>query len=116
MMKLLFDQNISFRILKQLPEELKSSSHVKSEKLINSADRQIWEFAKQNNFTIVTQDADFNDLTSFYGFPPKIIWIRMGNIKTSHIWQILLEYYFEIAEFIDNKDYGCFEIGRFKKH
>ena len=45
-MKFLFDQNISQRILKALPEGYSGSSHVKNERLINSPDRQIWEFAK----------------------------------------------------------------------
>lgn len=114
-MKFLFDQNISYRILKHLPEQFKDSSHVKSEKLITSPDRQIWEFARQKCFTIVTQDSDFNDLNSLYGFPPKIIWIRTGNAKTSDILNILFEYYNEICEFMGDKEYGCFEIIKFKR-
>ncbi len=47
MIKLLFDQNISYRILKQLPEQFKDSSHIIAEKLIYTPDRQIWEFARQ---------------------------------------------------------------------
>lgn len=114
-MKFLFDQNISYRILRQLPDKLKDSTHVKTEKLINAPDREIWEFAKQNNFTIVTQDSDFNDLNSLYGFPPKIIWIRAGNITTSDIIDLLLDYFNDIVEFGNNSEYGCFEIMKIKK-
>jgi predicted nuclease of predicted toxin-antitoxin system len=81
-MKLLFDQNISHRIVKGLPKMFQDSSSVKSERLINAPDVEVWKFAKQHNFTIVTQDADFNDLNLLRGFPPKIIWIRIGNLKT----------------------------------
>jgi predicted nuclease of predicted toxin-antitoxin system len=87
---------------------------VKSENLINAPDREIWEFAKNNDYIIVTQDSDFNDLNSLYGFPPKLIWIRTGNLKTSEIVKILMEYLNEIIGFIDNSDYGCFEIFKFK--
>ena len=73
-MKFLFDQNISYRIIRQLPDKFKGSTHIKLEKLINAPDRKIWEFAKQNDFIIVTQDSDFNDLNSLYGFPPKVIY------------------------------------------
>jgi predicted nuclease of predicted toxin-antitoxin system len=75
-MKLLFDQKISHRILQLLPDQLKDSSRVKIEGLINSPDRQIWDFAKLNSFTIVTQDSDFSDLNTLFGHPPKVIWIK----------------------------------------
>jgi predicted nuclease of predicted toxin-antitoxin system len=81
-MKFLFDQNISHRILEKLPEQFKESTSVKREGLINASDLTIWEFAKRENFIIVTQDSDFNDLTALNGFPPKIIWIRSGNLMT----------------------------------
>ena len=74
-MRFLFDQNISHRILAMLPEKFSDSSSIKKEGLINSTDREIWDFAKKNNFIIVTQDSDFNDLNLLLGFPPKIIWI-----------------------------------------
>jgi predicted nuclease of predicted toxin-antitoxin system len=114
-MKLLFDQNISSKILKNLPQEFSNSSHVKKEKLINATDKQIWEFAKLNEFTIVTQDSDFNDLNILYGNPPKIIWIRTGNIKTTMLLEILLEYKEELLNFIEDSNYGCFEIFKILK-
>lgn len=113
-MRFLFDQNISHRILKLLPSNYSNSTTVKQEDLINAPDRQIWEFAKENDYTIVTQDSDFNDLNLLFGFPPKIIWIRTGNLRTLAIVDILKDYSKEIEQFIENVDYGCFEIFRFK--
>jgi predicted nuclease of predicted toxin-antitoxin system len=46
-MKLLFDQNISYRILKILPEKFVGSSHVKKESLINAPDREIGSLQKR---------------------------------------------------------------------
>lgn len=109
-MKFLFDQNISQRILIVLPERYTGSSHVKFERLINATDRQIWEFAKKNNFIIVTQDSDFNELNTLFGFPPKIIWIRTGNLKTQAIIDLLISQHQEIKQFIEDENYGCFEI------
>ncbi|GEO03120.1 hypothetical protein AAE02nite_07840 [Adhaeribacter aerolatus] len=114
-MKLLFDQNISHRILKILPDEYIGSTSIKSQKLIDSSDRAIWEFAKKNDYIIVTQDSDFNDLNSLFGFPPKIIWIRTGNLKTDEIAKILLEHADEIEEFNQDPNFGCFEILALKK-
>jgi len=55
-MKYLFDQTISHRILKMIPEKYSDSTTVKNENLINATDRDIWEFAKSNDLVIVTQD------------------------------------------------------------
>ena len=109
-MKLLFDQNISYRILKILPDKYLNSSHIKKEGLINASDKQIWDFSKENSYTIVTQDSDFNDLNTLLGYPPKIIWIRTGNIKTVALLNILIDYHDELEKFINNHSYGCFEI------
>jgi predicted nuclease of predicted toxin-antitoxin system len=114
-MKFLFDQNISQRILKVLPEIYIGSSHVKIEGLLNSSDRYIWEFAKKNGFIIVTQDSDFNELNSLLGFPPKIIWIRTGNLKTQAIINILIDNHLEILKFVEDENFGCFELVRIKK-
>jgi predicted nuclease of predicted toxin-antitoxin system len=114
-MKFLFDQNISHKILRLLPDNFIGSTHVKDEGLINLPDRQIWEFAKIQNFIIVTQDSDFNELNSLLGFPPKIIWIRTGNLKTLMLLDILINNYSEIQKFAEDENYGCFEINRIRQ-
>ncbi len=53
-MRFLFDQNISHRILKLIPVEHFESTTIKKEGLINTPDREIWEFVRKNNYTIVT--------------------------------------------------------------
>jgi predicted nuclease of predicted toxin-antitoxin system len=109
-MKLLFDQNISHRILKLLSDRFHNSTSVKNQNLIDSLDKTIWEFAKRSNYIIVTQDSDFNDLNLLNGFPPKIIWIRAGNLRTEQLAKILEDHYFELEEFEKNSKFGCFEI------
>lgn len=114
-MKLLFDENISYRILSILPEEFSGSSHLKSEDLNNQPDIIIWEYAKVRNFVIVTQDSDFNDLNFYNGFPPKVIWIRMGNLRTMELCRILIESLAEINNFLSDSDSGILELFRMKK-
>lgn len=109
-MKFLFDQNISHRILQFLPYQFADSQTVKQVNLINSPDKEVWDFAKRNGFTIVTQDSDFNDLNTLFGFPPKIIWIRTGNLRTKEIAEILRKYYTELQSFLHDTSFGCFEI------
>lgn len=88
-MKLLFDQNLSPKLVKSLDDTFPHSNHVFPLGLGETDDTKVWEYAKQNNFILVTKDADFGDLSVLRGFPPKVIWIRRGNCKTSDIENIL---------------------------
>lgn len=59
-----------------------------------SPDREVRTFAQENDFTIVTKDADYSELTMLLGYPPKVIWIRRGNCSTNAI-ESMLRIYFE---------------------
>ncbi len=71
-MKILFDQNICFRILCKL-QSFPKAQHVSNLGLIDARDRAIWDYAVQNQFAIVTFDQDFFQMASLLGVPPKII-------------------------------------------
>lgn len=62
-MKLLFDQNLSFRLVKQLEGHFPGSAHVRLLRMYTQDDRRIWQYAQAHSFTIVTQDADFELLS-----------------------------------------------------
>ena len=51
----------------------------------------IWKYAKANQYTILTFDEDFLDLQNMLYYPPKIIWLRTGNINTKEIASLLFE-------------------------
>ncbi len=79
------------------------------------SDIQIWTFAKENNFSIVTFDSDFFDLANLYGHPPKIIWLRTGNRTTDEIAGLLISKSEIIIDFISNpiyKELACIEIDK----
>lgn len=108
-MKLLFDQNISYRLIKQISTFYPNAKQVKELGLENSTDFEIFQFAKKNDFTIVTFDSDFFDLNTLHGFPPKIVWIRTGNTTTKNLFVLLQDKYDLIKIFIE-ENYGCLEI------
>ena len=109
-MKLLFDQNISFRVLHLITDIYPDSVQVSKIGLQNSTDSEIWSFAAQNGFTIVTFDADFADLQSIKGFPPKIIWLRFFDQRTSVVSARLIAKQDVIKDFIHSKEFGILEI------
>jgi predicted nuclease of predicted toxin-antitoxin system len=110
--KLLFDQNISFKVVRQLQDIYPESSHVLRLGLNNSSDLKIWEYAKKNGYTIVTFDADFNDLSILFKHPPKLIWLRFGNTITRNLVPFFIENKTQILEFVlneENNELSCLE-------
>jgi predicted nuclease of predicted toxin-antitoxin system len=88
-MRLLFDQNLSPRLVGRLGDRYPDSVHVQFIGLGSTPDRDVWEYARQHDLVIVTRDADFGELSLLLGFPPKVIWIRRGNCSTGEIERIL---------------------------
>jgi predicted nuclease of predicted toxin-antitoxin system len=85
----LFDQNISPKIVQHLSSEFPGAKQVRHVGLEDASDLQIFEFARQNDFCIVTFDSDFVDLNVVKGIPPKIIWIKTGNLTTKAVAELL---------------------------
>ena len=52
-------------------------------------DSAIWSYAAENGYTVVSKDADFRDRLMLYGPPPKVIHIRLRNMKMKQLHQIL---------------------------
>lgn len=100
-MKLLLDENLSDRIIPKITDLYPNSEHVKTLGLTNTDDAIIWEYAKLNNFVIVSKDSDFHQRSLLYGHPPKFIFLRIGNSPTSEIVQILRNNLNIIKQFTD---------------
>jgi predicted nuclease of predicted toxin-antitoxin system len=83
-MRFLADENISWRLKKLLPEwDILPSNEIKLEHRLT--DRLIWEYARDNQYAILTFDEDFAELQNLLYYPPKIIWLRIGNVTTAEI-------------------------------
>ncbi|MEB3231305.1 MAG: DUF5615 family PIN-like protein [Leptolyngbyaceae bacterium] len=100
-MKLLLDENLSDRIIPRIIDLYPGSEHVKTLSLTNTDDSIIWEYARVNNFVIVSKDSDFHQRSLLYGHPPKFIYLRIGNSPTSKIIQILRDNFQTIFQFGD---------------
>lgn len=88
-MKLLFDQNLSYRLIHSLQKEYPDSRHVREVGLQEASDTAVWQYATQQGFAIVTKDADFHQRSFLFGHPPKVIWVRVGNTQTAMIEALL---------------------------
>jgi predicted nuclease of predicted toxin-antitoxin system len=108
-MKLLFDENLSFKLCERLAVLFPGSMQVRLVGLAQADDRQIWDYAGANGFILVSLDADFAERATLNGPPPKVIWLRCGNRPTAIIEKLLRDHTEAIAAF-EHDAAACLEI------
>ncbi|MGB8398521.1 DUF5615 family PIN-like protein [Bradyrhizobium sp.] len=109
-MKLLLDQNLSFKLCQSIADHFPESNHVGLLGLSEAGDRDVWDYAKAGDFTIVSQDVDFAEMAALLGPPPKVIWLRGGNQSTAAISTLLRRHAELIVAFGNDDDAACLQI------
>ena len=102
--RFLLDENLSPRLASALENVCPGSVHVRDVQLKGKSDQQIWLFAGNNGYTIVTKDDDFRGMSLLRGAPPKVIWLVVGNTSTAEILRILLAHTSAIEAFVSEPD------------
>jgi predicted nuclease of predicted toxin-antitoxin system len=87
--KLLFDENLSPKLPRLLADLFPDSLHVRDVGMKATDDPVVWDYAKDNDFMIVSKDADMHDLSLVFGNPPKVVWLRLGNCSTRQVENLL---------------------------
>ncbi len=98
-MKLLFDENLSPALVAAVGDTFQESARIRVAGLQSSADRELWDYATEQGYTIVTKDADIRQRSFLFGPPPKVIWIGLGNCSTQQIVELLRKQRSEIETF-----------------
>lgn len=114
-MKLLLDQNISYRVISRIKTTFPFCESVKELSLWDQDDYEIWKFALLNEYCVVTFDEDFYNFNAVFDNCPKIIWFRTGNISNNQVAEILMIYKDTILDFLSGKlelSNNCLEIDR----
>jgi predicted nuclease of predicted toxin-antitoxin system len=91
-MRVLIDENLPATLATALPIECVHATDFGR----NPTDHELWIIARDQNFVVLTRDTDFFDRLMLEGPPPKVIWIRLGNLrrrdlekKIGDLWPIL---------------------------
>ncbi|MGA3370458.1 MAG: DUF5615 family PIN-like protein [Terracidiphilus sp.] len=103
-MKLLLDENLSRRLVRRISDLFADSAHVCTEGLLQAPDSAVWEYARTNGFAIVTADADFYELATALGAPPKVIWLRGCDYPTAVAEELIRGQAIRIAEFLEDPE------------
>jgi len=110
-MKLLFDHNLPARLKQLLAAEFPDSVHVTDVGLETADDEVIWEYSRDHGLTIASKDSDFQHLAAKLGPPPKVIWIRAGNMATKDLTAFILNYLQDIRDFEADASAGLLVLG-----
>ena len=100
--RLLFDQNLSFRLAQLLDDVYPGSAHVRPLGMDQADDLVIWQYAAAHGFVIVSKDSDFYQRSLLYGYPPKVVWLRIGNCSTQQAAALLRARLADVEAFCDD--------------
>jgi len=109
-MKLLLDENISRRIVPFLQNRFPDSTQIALLGMEEALDKEVWTYAREHGYVIVTKDSDFYDLSLLYGTPPKVVWLKTGNTSKNTITQMLLNNREKIETLLAQEEISCIEI------
>jgi predicted nuclease of predicted toxin-antitoxin system len=88
-LKLLVDENLAPGLAERLADLFPGSVHVTAVALSSTPDAVIWDYAGANQFTFLTKDKDFANLSLTLGPPPKVVLLQTGNCSTSQIERLI---------------------------
>lgn len=109
-MKLLFDHNLSPKLVLRLADLFPNSNHLFPLQLDQADDIAIWEYAKQNGFTIISKDIDFSDRSVLFGHPPKVMRLHLGNCITASIETLLRDHHDLVTAFEADPQKSCLHL------
>ena len=98
-MKLLFDENLSPRLVQLLADLFPGSVHVRDVGLNTSDDQLVWLYAQSNQLVVVSKDADMHQRSFVLGAPPKVVWVRLGNCTTADVADLLRRHHATLIVF-----------------
>ena len=98
-MKLLFDENLSPKLPRLVANLFPDSLHVRDLGFRGKTDEEIWVYARENGFVIISKDSDFQQRSLLYGSPPKLIWLRMGNCNRAQLLRLITAHEQDIRAF-----------------
>jgi predicted nuclease of predicted toxin-antitoxin system len=110
-MRLLFDEQLSEDLATLVHDIFPDSLHVRQIDFGGAHDLRLWKFAREHGCVLVTKDEDFHRLSVLRGAPPKVIWVRLGNCRTSDVAHLLRLHVREIQRFVEQEEVTFLALG-----
>ncbi|MDX9767995.1 MAG: DUF5615 family PIN-like protein [Ectothiorhodospiraceae bacterium] len=108
--RLLFDENLSRRLVTLLSDCYPDSTHVDNVGLHGRPDGDVWLHARDHGFVLVSKDNDFRQLSFLRGAPPKVVWLRIGNAPTRAAADLLRLRVGDVAAFVQDPETALYVV------
>jgi predicted nuclease of predicted toxin-antitoxin system len=109
--RLLFDENLSERLLQPLAELFPASAHIGNLTHAGTTDRHLWDLARSGAFILTTRDEDFVGMSVLQESPPKVLWLNVGRSRNAVIAALLQSHAADIERFARHDEYTFLAIG-----
>ena len=110
LVKLLFDQNLSHRLVDRLADLFPGSTQARLVGLDRATDEALWDHAVQGGYAMVSRDVDLAEMAALHGPPPLVIWLRGGNSATVEVETVLRRHHAGIVAAATGGDVACIEV------
>lgn len=100
MKHLLIDENLPASLAQLFSVECSHATDIGPQ----PSDNELWILARENDWTVLTRDTDFFDRIMLEGSPPKVIWVRLGNIRKADLESLLVRLWPAISNLLADAD------------
>jgi len=100
MSRLLIDENLPFTLVRLLDTDCLHVSEIAAQ----ASDSLLWKTARENNWIVLTRDTDFFDRLLVHGAPPKVVWVRLGNIRKNALIELLIKRWPVVQQLLEAND------------
>lgn len=101
-MRLFFDHHLSHKLVAKLSDIFPESTHTRLLEFGRTSDSDLWLYAREHGYIFVTKDEDIPELAVLRGAPPKVVWLRLGNCKTSAVERLIRRNILRIQQLVDD--------------
>ena len=100
MTHLLIDENLPTSLARILPVPCSHATDLGTQ----PSDSLLWAHARERGWTLLSRDTDFFDRVMLLGPPPKVIWVRLGNIRKADLENLLVQIWPQICHLLTDAD------------
>lgn len=111
-MKFLVDHNLSPKLTRFLEPWFPGSVHTMELGFERTPDHDLWTYAAEHGYAILTKDTDFEKYSLLRGMPPKVVWLRLGNASNAAIMEMIGENIDAIKQFLAAEELALMALGR----
>ena len=110
-MRLLFNNNLSHRLIAELADIHPDSLHVRNIGPEDAVDTHIWDYARNHGLVIDTKDRDYREMSRVRGRPPKVVLITLRNCPTTRVAALLRQHQADLISLQREDDKAVLEVG-----